>query len=106
MTTSSKRNPPQSSQQLVFGEGGDLEAGSSEFDTTLLEYGIQIESQMRPTRLDQPSSREFIDDRPSANEVVGETQSSGSQRPLFAATKPDQWTLDGQLAHLQFLFGR
>lgn len=106
--TTVPHSPSRFSHQLVFGSGGDVEREALGFDTPLTEYGVEIEQQVRPVRLDCARSEEFVDDRPSADRcshlTEGEEGASSEQETLFADAAPDQQTLDGQLAHLQFMF--
>jgi hypothetical protein len=106
--TTVPHSPSRFSHQLVFGSGGDVEREALGFDTPLTEYGVEIEQHVRPVRLDCARSEEFVDDRQSADRCSHLTESqegtSSEQETLFADAAPDQQTLDGQLAHLQFMF--
>jgi len=87
-------------RQTVFGaEGLEVETGAVE--TTLTDHGIEVGHQ-RSTRLDIPTSENFVDDRPQTSASGVDV---GDQEPLFASSTPDQRTLDGRDASTVPLFG-
>ena len=88
------------SRQAVFGSSG-IAFGESPVESTLPDHGIEL-APSRPSRIDMPRCRGFVDERPieSSSNVT-----EGNQMALFAATSRDQRTLDGRLAAMQPLFG-
>ena len=88
------------SRQAVFGNGG-IAVDESPVESTLSDHGIEL-APSRPSRIDIPRCRGFVDERPieSSSDVT-----EGNQAALFAATSRDQRTLDGRLAAIQPLFG-
>jgi len=87
-------------RQAVFGtEGLEVETGAVE--TTLTDHGIEVGHQ-RSTRLDVPTSENFVDDRPQTN---GGSVDAGEQESLFASSNPGQRTLDGRDASMVLQFG-
>lgn len=88
------------SRQAVFGNGG-IAVDESPVESTLSDHGIEL-APSRPSRIDMPRCRGFVDERPieSSSDVT-----EGNQTALFATTSRDQRTLDGRLAAIQPLFG-
>ena len=88
------------SRQAVFGNGG-IAVDESPVESTLSDHGIEL-APSRPSRIDMPRCRGFVDERPieSSSDI-----SESNQAALFAATSRDQRTLDGRLAAIQPLFG-
>ena len=87
-------------RQTVFDSGG-IAVDETPVESTLSDHGIEL-APSRPSRIDKPRCRGFVDQRPIENSSnVGESD----QMVLFAATSSDQRTLDGRLAAIQPLFG-
>ena len=87
-------------RQAVFGtEGLELETGAVE--TTLTDHRIEVGHQ-RSTRLDVPTSQDFVDDRPPTSDSRVD---AGEQGSLFASSTAGQRTLDGRDASVVPRFG-
>ncbi|AXG08262.1 hypothetical protein DU500_17375 (plasmid) [Haloplanus rubicundus] len=87
-------------RQAVFGtEGLGVETGAVE--TTLTDHGIEVGHQ-RSTRLDVPTSENFVDDR---SQTSAGNVDAGKQESLFASSSPGQRTLDDRDASMVPLFG-
>lgn len=87
-------------RQTVFGtEGLEVETGAVK--TTLTDHGIEVGHQ-RSTRLDVPTSENFVDDRPQTNDG---SVDAGEQKSLFASPNPGQRTLDDRDASMVPQFG-
>ena len=87
-------------RQTTFGDDGQLEVTEKSVETSLEDFGADVDHRDRDSRLDRPEASEFgVDDRP------GVVQSStGEQSTLFADTDADQQTLTGSEAAMQCLF--
>lgn len=87
-------------RQTAFGEDGQLEITETSVETSLEDFGADVDHRDRDSRLDRPEASEFgVDDRPEV------TQSSeGDQSRLFADTAEDQQTLGGENAAAQCLY--
>ena len=87
-------------QQTAFDENGQLEVTESSVETSLEDFGADVDHRDRDSRLDRPEASEFgVDDRP---EMTRSTESDQSN--LFAETDDDQQTLTGDDAAMQCLF--
>jgi hypothetical protein len=87
-------------QQTAFGEDGQLEVTETSVETSLEDFGANVDHRDRDSRLDRPQASEFgIDDRPEVAQ-----SSTGDQSTLFADTDADQKTLTGREAAMQCLF--
>jgi hypothetical protein len=87
-------------RQTAFGEDGQLEVTETSVETSLKDFGADVDHRDRDSRLDRPEASEFgVDDRP---EVAH--SSTGDQSTLFADTDADQQTLTGDGAAMQCLF--
>ena len=87
-------------RQTVFGDDGQLEVTETNIETSLEDFGADIDHRDRDSRLDRPEASEFgVDDRPEV-----EHASEGYQSTLFADTNADQQTLTGKEAAMQCLF--
>jgi len=77
--------------QASFAQDGDVVVeGSTE--TSLDQFGVNVDERSRNTRLDQPEASEFgIDDRP----VQSSSRGSRDQVPLVRTVDEQQNTLDG-----------
>ena len=87
-------------QQTAFGEDGQLEVTETSVETSLEDFGADVDHRDRDSQLDRPEASEFgIDDRPEV-----EQSSEGDQSTLFADTDEDQQTLTGDNAAARCLF--
>ena len=87
-------------RQTAFGDDGQLEVAEKSVETSLEDFGADVDHRDRDSRLDRPEASEFgVDDRP---EIV--QSSTGEQSTLFADTDADQQTLTGSEAAMQCLF--
>ena len=88
-------------QQTAFGDDGQLKVTESSVETSLKDFGADVDHRERDSRIDRPEAAEFgVDDRP---EVTRSTESDQSN--LFAETADDQQTLTGDNTAMQCLFG-
>ena len=69
-------------------------------ETTLIEYGIQVDCRIPRQKIATPASGMFVDDRP---DLRADAQ-AGQQRLLFPTSDPSQRTLKSKAASLRFLF--
>lgn len=89
-------------QQTAFGADGELEVTETSVETSLEDYGADVDHRERESRLDRPEASEFgVDDRPEVQQSVDEDE----QASLFADTDEDQQTLTGDAAAMRCLFG-
>ena len=87
-------------QQTAFGEDGQLEVTETSVETSLEDFGADVDHRDRDLRLARPEASEFgVDDRPEAKH-----SSEGDQSTLFADTAEDQQTLAGDDAANRCLF--
>lgn len=87
-------------QQTAFGEDGQLEVTETSVETSLEDFGADVDHRDRDSRLDRPEASEFgVDDRPEV-----ERSSEDDQSTLFADTAEDQQTLTGDDAANRCLF--
>ena len=87
-------------RQATFTETGDLETESVAVETSLGDFGADVDHRERESRLDRPEASEFgIDDRPEVTRA-----DAGEQEPLFVDANDDQRTLAGEQATGQCLF--
>ena len=87
-------------QQTAFGDDGQLEVTETSVETSLEDFGADVDHRDRDSRLDRPESSEFgVDDRPEV-----EQPSEGEQSSLFADTAEDQQTLAGDDTAARCLF--
>ncbi|WP_332900331.1 hypothetical protein [Haladaptatus sp. CMSO5] len=88
-------------RQTAFSENGQLELAETSVETSLEDFGADVDHRDQDLRLDRPEASEFgVDDRPEATQ-----SSTGNQSTLFADTDADQQTLTGDEAVMQCLFG-
>ncbi|WP_254544610.1 hypothetical protein [Halomarina pelagica] len=88
-------------RQTAFGKNGQLELAETSVETSLEDFGADVDHRDRDSRLDRPEASEFgVDDRPEVAQ-----SSTGDQSTLFADTDADQQTLTGDEAAMQCLFG-
>ena len=87
-------------RQTVFGDDGQLEVTETNIETSLEDFGADVDHRDRDSRIDRPKASEFgVDDRPEVEQA-----SEGDQSALFADTDDDQQTLTGEEAVMQCLF--
>jgi len=86
--------------QTAFGDDGELEVTEQSVETSLEDFGAELDHRERDSRIDRPQASEFgVDDRPEV------TQSSErNQLNLFTDTAEDQQTLAGEQAGGRCLF--
>ncbi|WP_049916989.1 hypothetical protein [Halogeometricum pallidum] len=88
-------------RQTVFGDDGQLEVTEGSVETSLEDFGADVDHRDQDSRLDRPEASQFgVDDRPKVEQA-----SEGDQSTLFADTDEDQQTLTGEEAAMQCLFG-
>ena len=87
-------------RQTAFGDDGQLEVIETSVETSLEDFGADVDHRERTPRLDQPEASQFgVDDRPEK-----EQESADNQATLFADTEDDQQTLTGEKAAARCLF--
>ena len=87
-------------RQTAFGDDGQLEVTETSVETSLEDFGVEVDHRDRDSRLDQPEASEFgVDDRPEV-----ERSSESDQSSLFATTTENQQTLTGDKAAARCLF--
>ncbi|MFC6838240.1 hypothetical protein [Halomarina ordinaria] len=87
-------------RQTAFGDDGQLEVTETSVETSLEDFGADVDHRDRDSRLDRPEASEFgVDDRPEVEQT-----SEGDQSTLFADTDEDQQTLNGEDASAQCLY--
>ena len=87
-------------RQTAFGDDGQLEVTETSVETSLEDFGADVDHRDRDSRLDQPEACEFgVDDRPEVEQT-----SEVDQSTLFADTDEDQQTLTGDDAAARCLF--
>ena len=69
-------------------------------ETTLIEYGIQVDCRIPRQKIATPAGEAFVDDRSD----VGADAQAGQQWLLFPTSEPSQRTLESKAASLRFLF--
>lgn len=86
--------------QTAFGDDGRLEVIEESVETSLEDFGAEVDHRERDSQLDRPEASEFgVDDRPEV-----EHSSESDQSTLFADTADDQQTLTGEDAATRCLF--
>ncbi|GAA0213057.1 MULTISPECIES: hypothetical protein [Halobacteriales] len=87
-------------RQTAFGDDGQLEVTETSVETSLEDFGADVDHRDRDSRLDRPEASVFgVDDRPAV-----EQSTEGDQSTLFADTDEDQQTLAGDDAAARCLF--
>lgn len=87
-------------RQTAFGDDGQLEVTETSVETSLEDFGADVDHRDRCSRRDRPEASEFgVDDRPEV-----EQPSEGDQSTLFADTDESQQTLTGADAAARCLF--
>jgi len=91
---------PAVSQQASFGDDGSLETSDDPVETSLDDWGMDLDHQKRETRIDQPEASLTADTRPTRGSV-----DAGEQEALFHETKNGQMNLTGDVAEkYRFMF--
>lgn len=86
--------------QAAFGDDGQLEVTETSVETSLTDFGAEVDHRERDSRIDRPEASQFgVDDRPSVQE-----SGSDDQVTLFPETADDQQTLTGEDASSSCLF--
>ena len=99
-------------RQTAFGDDGQLEVTETSVETSLEDFGADVDHRDRDSRLAQPEASEFgVDDRPEVEDSDKGDQASlfrrghkGDQASLFTDTAEDQQTLAGDDAADRCLF--
>jgi hypothetical protein len=87
-------------RQATFGQTGELEVSEEPVETSLVDFGAEVDHRERTPRVDQPEAETFgQDDRPEKRR-----RREAEQFPLFADVEADQQTLDGETAAFRSLF--
>jgi hypothetical protein len=87
-------------RQAKFGQTGELEVSDEPVETSLVDFGAEVDHRERTARLDRPEAETFgRDDRPAVRR-----QRQAEQFPLFADVEADQQTLSGEAAAFRSLF--
>ena len=87
-------------RQTAFSDDGQLEITETSVETSLEDFGADVDHRDRDSRLDRPEASEFsVDDRPEV-----EHSDKSDQASLFADTAEDQQTLAGDDAADRCLF--
>ena len=87
-------------RQTVFAADGKIEPEEGPIETSLEDYGADVDHRERTARIDEPSASEFgVDDRPEVTNT-----DDGEQAGLYLMGDPDQQTLDGESAAGQSRF--
>jgi hypothetical protein len=78
-----------------------LKVSDEPVETSLVDFGAEVDHRERTPRLDRPEAETFgRDDRPAVRR-----RRKAEQFPLFADVEADQQTLDGEVAPFRSLFG-
>lgn len=86
--------------QTAFGDDGQLEVTETSVETSLEDFGADVDHRERDSRLDRPEASQFgVDDRPEVDQDAESDQSK-----LFADTAEDQQTLTGDNASTRCLY--
>jgi len=92
---------PEVHHQAAFSDDGELEVQESSVETSLKDFGADVDHRDRESRRDQPEASEFgVDDRPEMQDAVEDDE----QAALFPETDEDQQTLTGECAATRCLF--
>ncbi|GGL45363.1 hypothetical protein GCM10009037_31000 [Halarchaeum grantii] len=87
--------------QAAFDDDGELEVQESSVETSLEDFGADVDHREREPRRDQPEASEFgVDDCPEVQDAVEDDE----QAALFPDTDDDQQTLTGESAATRCLF--
>ncbi|GAA0312766.1 hypothetical protein [Halarchaeum salinum] len=92
---------PEVHHQAAFSDNGGLEVQESSVETSLEDFGADVDHRDRESRRDRPKASEFgVDDRPE----VQDSNEDDEQAVLFPDTDDDQQTLTGERAATRCLF--
>jgi len=81
-------------QQFAFTDDGELEPTSESVETSLAEFGADIDMREHESRPDQPTASSILcDDRP-----IDHAEDDGQQETLYPDVDDDQQALDGTQA--------
>ena len=87
-------------RQATFGMAGELEVSDEPVETSLVDFGAEVDHRERTPRVDRPKAETFgRDNRPEVRK-----RREAEQFPLFANVEADQRTLDGETAAFRSLF--
>lgn len=88
--------------QARFDTDGAITTEGEVTETSLTDFGADVDTRERESQIDRPEASEFgVDDRPE----VTTDGTDGEQVALFADVDPGQQTLTGAEASMRFLFG-
>ena len=108
-TESDTEYPITREQQMVFGDGGEIEPDGDSVETSLAAFGAEVDHSNEATQLAEPAATKFgVDDRQQATQrnksTTSGTKTEGDQRSLFADVENNQQTLGGENAATRCLF--
>lgn len=83
---------PDINPQMKFTDDGDLEVDDTPVETTFADFGADVDTQERETRIDQGASDEFVDDRTVR---PGSDEDDTDQESLLVGADEDQRSLTG-----------
>lgn len=86
-------------RQTAFTDDGELEVSEESIGTTLLDHGVDVDLRERKSRIAQPPSDEFVDDR-----SLPSKPGSSEQEQLFVGGDDQQRTLAGEESDLESLW--
>jgi len=84
---------PNTNPQMKFTDDGNLEVDKTPVETTFADFGADVDTQERETRIDQGASEEFVDDRTVR---PGSDEDDSEQDSLFVGADEDQRSLTGE----------
>lgn len=87
-------------RQTAFADDGQLHVTETSVETSLEDFGAEVDHRDCESRMDRPAASHFgVDDRPEVRRSA-----ESDQATLFADTEEDQATLAGERAATQCLF--
>ena len=88
--------------QAAFGTDGESEVAEESVETSLDDYGADVDHRDIDSRIDRPAASEFgVDDRV---EIRRSDAEQSDQTSLFVNTAADQQTLSGEQTRAQRCF--
>jgi hypothetical protein len=88
--------------QAAFGTDGESEVAEESVETSLDDYGADVDHRDIDSRIDRPAASEFgVDDRV---EIRRSDAEQSDQTSLFVNTAADQQTLSGEQSSAQWCF--
>jgi predicted flap endonuclease-1-like 5' DNA nuclease len=82
-------------QQFAFTDDGELEPTTESVETSLADFGADVDTRERESRPDQPAASSILcDDRP----LDDDAEDDGQQETLYPDVDDDQQALDGTQA--------